>query len=64
MTEKVQKKLKDDIISYGSKLHVTHNNYLLALNEYNTLRILLNEKLFPNLVASHQEMQEKLLEEL
>jgi hypothetical protein len=52
------------VLSAGSKLHVSHNNYLLALNEYNAYRNLVFEKLFPNLLATHQEMEERILEEL
>ena len=52
------------MLSAGSNLHVSHNNYLLALNEYNGYRNLLFEKLFPNLLATHQEMEENILEEL
>lgn len=60
----MQEKLKNDVLTSGSRLHVAHNNYLLALNEYNAYRNLLSEKLFPNLLATHQEMEEKILEEL
>jgi hypothetical protein len=45
-------------------LHVSHNKYLLALNEYNAFRNLVFEKLFPNLLVTHQEMEERILEEL
>ena len=57
-------KCKNIVISTCSKIHVSHNNYLLALNEYNNYRVLVAEKLFPNLLATHQDIEENILEEL
>jgi hypothetical protein len=52
------------VLSAGLKLHVSHNNYLFALNDYNAYRNLLFENFFPNLLATHQEIEENVLEEL
>jgi hypothetical protein len=58
--DEINKKL----IKHGSKMHESHNLFLIAANEFNSYSLNYLEKIFPNLVESFQATQEKLLNEL
>ena len=52
------------LLKHGSRFHENHNNFLIAVTEYNLYCESYSQKIFPNLLDFFQGVQEKLLEEL
>lgn len=60
----VSDKMKQKIIKHAEKLHNSHNDYEYLIRKFNYLNTFYKDKYFPNLIQTHQNVQERLLEEL